>query len=142
MVVDGDRGRWSRNTGRRSASGQSDPSRAHVITKCAAPYLRQVERDEDNGLVLCCLLWARDGLAAELSRYEDRVLAILNDHGGRVLQRAIGTRSDGQPDEVQFIEFDRESSLDAFMNDPCRQELANERDRVIARTVLFPVIIR
>ena len=101
-----------------------------------------MEREEDNGLVLCCLLWARDGLAVDLSRYEDRVLAILGDHGGRVLQRAIGTRADGQPDEVQFIEFDSERSLDAFMNDPRRQDLADERDRVIARTVLFPVIIR
>ena len=112
-----------------------------MITICAAAYLRQVEGEGDNGLVLCCLLWARHGLAAELSRYEDRVLAILGDHGGRVLQRATGTRADG-PDEVQFIEFDSESSLDAFMNDPRRQELADERDRVIARTVLFPVVIR
>ena len=36
---------------------------------------------------LCVLLWAQPGAQAALSAYEDRVLRLVPDHGGRVLQR-------------------------------------------------------
>ena len=96
----------------------------------------------DGSLVLCCLLWAREGQAAALGRYEDRVLAILADHGGRVRQRAIGSGDDGLPHEVQLIEFADGSGLDSFLTDPRRRALAPERDRSVARTQLFPVTPR
>lgn len=90
---------------------------------------------------LCCLLWARPGRRAELHAYEDKVLALVADHGGTVRQRAIGSDPD-QPDEVQIITIDDRAALDRFMGDPRRAELSAERDDAIARTELFEVDLR
>ncbi|TWS23812.1 hypothetical protein FK268_14640 [Tsukamurella sputi] len=88
---------------------------------------------------LCCLLWARTGLADALTAYEDAVLALLPEHGGTVVQRAIGEGVDGAPNEVQLYRFSSQESLARYLADPRRLALAGERDRVIARTELFPV---
>jgi hypothetical protein len=37
---------------------------------------------------LCVLLWAHPGAEAALATYEDRVLRLVPDHGGRVVLRA------------------------------------------------------
>lgn len=100
-----------------------------------------MDADDDTRL-LCCLLWAHPGQAAALGRYEDRVLAILADHGGRVRQRAVGSGDDGHPNEVQLIEFATGRGLESFLRDPRRAALARERDRTVARTELFPVTPR
>ena len=51
---------------------------------------------------LCVLLWAQPGAQAALTAYEDRVLRLVPDHGGRVLQRGRGGGAGGQPAEIQF----------------------------------------
>jgi uncharacterized protein (DUF1330 family) len=80
-------------------------------------------------------------MEAELSAYEDKVLRLLAEHGGRVLERGTvlpGSRHDGEPPaEVQFLRVPSEASLDAYMNDPRRLAMAAERDAAIARTDLF-----
>jgi hypothetical protein len=44
-------------------------------------------------LRLCVLLWPRPNAAGALTDYEDRVLALMGEHGGVVLQRvAISAR--------------------------------------------------
>ena len=95
--------------------------------------------DADAPLLLCCLLWAHPGQETGLTEYESRVLALVPEHGGAVLQRAISDGVDGRPHEVQIYRFDGQAALDAYVSDPRRQALAAERDRVIARTDLFPV---
>ena len=94
-------------------------------------------------VVNCVLLWARPGMQAALSSYEDKVLRLVAEHGGRVLQRGTvlpGSRHDGAPPaEVQFIEMPSEASLDAYMNDPRRLAMAAERDAAVARTDLFRI---
>ncbi len=90
-------------------------------------------------LTLCCLLWAAPGAATDLRRYEDAVLALLPDHGGRVVQRARGDGADGRPHEVQLLVLPDAEALDRYVADPRRLALAHERDRVVARTELFPV---
>jgi uncharacterized protein (DUF1330 family) len=90
---------------------------------------------------LCVLLWARPGRAGALTAYEDKVLALLGDHDGRLLQRAR-TRpgaGDGSPDETQLIEFASQTGYEGFLADPRRAALAAERDAAIARTDLYPV---
>jgi hypothetical protein len=94
---------------------------------------------DDDAVTLCCLLWARPGLADDLSRYEDQVLAFLPDHDGVVLQRARSQGEDGSPDEVQMLRFASSAALESFVQDPRRTTLGDERDRVIARTEVFPV---
>jgi uncharacterized protein (DUF1330 family) len=92
----------------------------------------------ENPVSLCVLLWARQGKESALRAYEDQVLGLLAEHGGRVLQRgsviADGTGDDAQPAEVQFLEFPGEAALAAYMNDSRRLALAADRDAAIART--------
>jgi hypothetical protein len=85
-------------------------------------------------LTLCVLLWARPGAEDDLITYEDQVLGMVPDHQGRVLQRARGSGADGQPLEIQLLEFASAQALEDFMTDPRRQSLAAVRDRVISKT--------
>ena len=91
-------------------------------------------------LTVCVLLWARDGQEVALAAYEDQVLQLVPAHGGRVVSRVRTTR--GAPDdpyEVHVIEFPSDDALDAYMNDPRRVALAEERNSAIARTQLLRV---
>ncbi|EGD53739.1 hypothetical protein [Gordonia neofelifaecis] len=74
-----------------------------------------------------------------MAAYEDQVLALLPDHHGELLARAIGPGTDGTPNETQFIRLPDEVALDAYLGDPRRRGLAAERERVVERTVVFPV---
>ena len=92
-------------------------------------------------MVNCVLLWARPGMEAALSAYEAKVLRLVAEHGGRVLERGTvmpGSQHDGEPPtEVQFLEMPSEANLHAYVNDPRRLAMAAERDAVIARTDLY-----
>jgi uncharacterized protein (DUF1330 family) len=98
---------------------------------------------------LCVLLWAHPGAEAALATYEDRVLRLVPDHGGRVVLRArnsgvprargTGTGTGGQPVEIQLIEFPAAAALDAYMSDPRRTAMAADRDRAVARTEIIDV---
>jgi uncharacterized protein (DUF1330 family) len=88
---------------------------------------------------LCVLLWAQPGAQAALTAYEDRVLRLVPDHGGRVLQRGRGDGADGQPAEIQFLDFPSQAALDAYLGDPRRTALAADRDRAVARTEIIDV---
>jgi uncharacterized protein (DUF1330 family) len=90
-------------------------------------------------LTLCILLWARPGAEDGLIAYEDRVLRIVPEHGGQVLQRARGSGTAGQPLEIQLLEFPSAQALDAFMTDDRRQSLAGERDKAISKTEVIEV---
>jgi uncharacterized protein (DUF1330 family) len=77
---------------------------------------------------LCVLLWAQPGAQAALTAYEDRVL-----------RRGRGRGTEGQPAEIQFIDFPSQAALDAYMADPRRTALAADRDRAVARTEIIDV---
>ena len=93
-------------------------------------------------VTLCVLLWSILDREDEVASYEDQVLELLGEHGGRLLSRvkAIGE----QPCEVQIITFESEDALSAYMDSPERAALSAVRDRAIARTealrvdVLYP----
>jgi uncharacterized protein (DUF1330 family) len=90
-------------------------------------------------LTLCVLLWTRPGADDALTAYEDRVLSLVPEHGGRVLQRARSSGADGQPLEIQFLEFPSAEVLGYYVADERRTVLAGERDRAIARTDVIEV---
>jgi uncharacterized protein (DUF1330 family) len=90
-------------------------------------------------LALCVLLWAHPGAEGALVAYEDRVLGLVAGHGGRVLQRARSNGADGQPLEVQLLEFPSAAALHDYMTDDRRLALAEDRDRAIARTQVIDV---
>ncbi|HLT83317.1 MAG TPA: hypothetical protein VKZ83_03700 [Phototrophicaceae bacterium] len=91
---------------------------------------------------LCVLLWERPGRGRDLARFEDEVLALLPEHGGRLVSRhVVSDRESGDPLEVQLIEMPDEAALTAYMQDPARARLAraHDRDAVIARTQVLLV---
>jgi uncharacterized protein (DUF1330 family) len=90
-------------------------------------------------LTLSVLLWALDGKEADLVAYEDRVLSLLPDHGGRVVQRARRLSDDGGPYEAQTLEFASQAALDGFTGDPRRAALAADRDAAISQTQISEV---
>jgi hypothetical protein len=90
-------------------------------------------------LTLCCLLWARTGQESALVDYEDRVLALLPDHGATLVNRLRSDGTDGHPLEVQLFEFPTKDSLDAYLADPRRTALSADRDAAVARTELMNV---
>ena len=90
-------------------------------------------------VTLCVMLWARLGRDVELAAYEDDVLALLTDHGGRVLQRVRPTGGRDEPTEVQLIQFPEEAAFDAFMVDERRAAMADRRDDAIERTEVLRV---
>src|SRR3984957_523127 len=109
----------------------------------AGARMQHTNRMPETPMVNCVLLWARPGMEAALSAYEDKVLRLVAEHGGRVLQRGTvlsGSQHDGEPPaEVQFLEMASEASLDAYINDPRRLAMAAERDAAIARTDLYRI---
>jgi uncharacterized protein (DUF1330 family) len=88
---------------------------------------------------LCVLLWPHPGAQAALAAYEDQVLRLVPEHGGRVLQRARASGTDGQPAEIQLLEFPSAAALDAYTADPRRTALAADRDQAVARTEIIDV---
>ena len=90
-------------------------------------------------LTLCVLLWAQPGAEDGLTAYEDQVLALVPEHGGRVANRVRSSGSAGRPLEIQILEFASAQALDGYLADGRRQALAAERDRVIAKTEVIEV---
>lgn len=97
---------------------------------------------DDTEIVLCCLLWAKEGEAVGLSAYEDRVLKLVPNHGGEVIHRALSDGAENRPHEVQLYRFPNRAALDAYIADPERLAQSSERDQTIVRTELFPVSLR
>lgn len=94
---------------------------------------------DDAPIELCCLLRARPGAEEDLTAYEDKVTALLPEHGGELLSRVIGDGADGAPHEVHVLRFPGQAALDAYLADPRRRAMSAERDRAVATTTLFPV---
>jgi uncharacterized protein (DUF1330 family) len=90
-------------------------------------------------LTLCVLLHAVPGNERKLVDYEDQVLALIPQHGGRVLSRVRAQEPQDGPYEVHVIEFPSETALDAYMADPQRVALAGRRDEAIATTTVLRV---
>jgi hypothetical protein len=70
------------------------------------------------------------------------VLALIAEHGATLLQRVVGDGAGGTPHEVQVYRFADSAALDGYLADPRRVALSEVRDRVVARTELFPVTPR
>lgn len=108
-------------------------------------------------VVLCVRLWPAAGEEDSLAAYEDQVLALLPEHGGRLVARVRAipdtattqgvsaggedAAAGGHPFETQIIEFAHDEGLDAYMRDPRRVAASDVRDRVIARTDIQPVAL-
>ena len=73
-------------------------------TLAASPAASEVCRCKSAArFVQIAVLWAAAGI---LSAYEDKVLRLVTEHGGRVLERGTvqpGSQHDGEPASADFI---------------------------------------
>ena len=90
-------------------------------------------------LALCVMLWPVPGEDDALTAYEDEVLALLPDHGARLISRVRRIEDGDGPLEVQVIELPDARALDAYMDDPRRLALTDARDAAVARTEILRV---
>lgn len=84
-------------------------------------------------------LWPHPGMDHALIAYEDAVLALVDQHEGRVVHRARTDGADGRPLEIQLFEWASREAMDGYMADPRRVALAADRENAIARTDVVPV---
>jgi uncharacterized protein (DUF1330 family) len=88
---------------------------------------------------MCVLLWAKPDADDALIAYEDCVLDLVPEHGGKVLNRARSSGADGQPLEIQLLEFPSAAALSGYMTDSRRVALTDDRERAIAKTDVIDV---
>jgi hypothetical protein len=67
------------------------------------------------------------------------MLGLLHEHGGQIVHRATGDRSDRTPAEVQFFAFADQAGPDGDLLNIHRVTLTEEHERVIDPGRLFPV---
>lgn len=84
-------------------------------------------------------LWAHPGREQALIDYEDAVLRLVPEHGGRVVHRAWTDGAKGEPLEIQLFEWASAAAMDGYMADPRRTAMSAARERAIARTEIVPV---
>ena len=91
-------------------------------------------------VTLCVLLWARLGKDVELAAYEDAVLALLPDHGGRLLQRVRPVGGRDEPTEVQLLQFpERGGARRVHGRRAPHRDGPTERDAAVDRTEVLRV---
>jgi uncharacterized protein (DUF1330 family) len=90
-------------------------------------------------LALAVLLWPHPGEHDALCAYEDDVLALLPNYGGRVVSRVRRQVGEEGPLEVQIIDLPDEAALNGYLADPHRAKLADVRGRAVARTEVIRV---
>jgi hypothetical protein len=116
-------------------------------------------------VVLCVALWPNPGMESELAAYEDAVLALLPEHGARLVARVRASAEEASSDdrppetlpwetlpqetlpwetlplETQIIELPDEVALESYLSDPRRTGRTAERDAVIAHTRIQRVVL-
>lgn len=84
-------------------------------------------------------LWSHPEMEHSLIAYEDAVLALVDQHDGRVVHRARTDGADGRPLEIQLFEWASQEAMDGYLADPRRVALAADREKAIARTEIVSV---
>jgi uncharacterized protein (DUF1330 family) len=89
-------------------------------------------------------LFGNEGESAGLRAYEKKALAIFKRYGGEVVVAYVPANMGGEreltgetPDEIQVLRIPDRTGFDAFLNDPERMRMAEERARVIRKTEVF-----
>lgn len=93
-------------------------------------------------VTLIVSLWLRNGDVDGFEKLEGKLAQLQARHGGRI-ERAVritgpgGEKAEEQPFEVHVVTFDDADGLARYRADPQLRELAEVRERIIARTVVL-----
>ena len=89
--------------------------------------------------LLVVSLWIREGRVAEFEAYERKAARVMKRYGGMV-ERAVRIESGNTselPYEVHLVSFPSQPMFDAYRASAETKALSNERDAVIAKTVIL-----
>ena len=92
----------------------------------------------NDKVILLVSVWLKKQDVDAFAAFEGKIAEIQARHGGRI-ERAIRVDSTdpAAPFEVHVVSFDSASGLAAYRADPAMQELASERERIIAKAVII-----
>jgi uncharacterized protein (DUF1330 family) len=85
-------------------------------------------------------LYGKKGVRGEFKEYEKKVLDIFKKYGGEIVVAyapAMEDNSEDVPDEIQVLRIADRSQFNAFMQDPERLKMADERTSVIRKTEVY-----
>lgn len=91
-------------------------------------------------LYLTVHLYGKRGVRGEFRQYEQKALDIFRRHGGEIMAAFVpAPREPGTdvPDEIQILRIPDRARFEAFMRDPDRVKLSEERAAVIRRTETY-----
>ena len=87
---------------------------------------------------IIALLYAGEGGKTALTAYEQQVMPIFHDYGGRMVSAShASTPRDGGPDENHVVNFPDMAALEAFRADPRHEALKAQRLYAVRDTRLF-----
>ena len=95
----------------------------------------------DESFTLAFVGYADADRADRASAFEDEVLALLADHGARVVYRGRRAAHEDAalPLEVHLLWFPHRAALDAYLADPRRQSLLTEHGEVFTTKHAFEI---
>ena len=84
------------------------------------------------------LLYAGEGGKAALTTYQEEVMPIFHEHGGRLVSASHASEPrDDDPDEVHIVHFSSLVELEAFRADPRHAALKEKRMYAVRDTRLY-----
>lgn len=92
-----------------------------------------------RSVTLIVLLIVREGRESAFEDFEVEATRIMRRYGGRIERRLALSRGDDseQPDEVHLVTFPSSRAFDDYRADPGVSALAELRDEVIRKTVVW-----
>lgn len=86
-------------------------------------------------------LWVQADREGDFVAYEDDALALIREHGGRVLRRVrrVEPGDHLHPFETHIVDFPDEPSFARFEADPRRAAMAERRAACVAKTTVWRV---
>lgn len=88
------------------------------------------------------LIYVKAGQEAVFQDFERKVIPLMKEHGGSIIQRIRPTKDsfvegeEKKPYEVHFMSFESEAHLTQYINDPRRQQFTHQKQASIESSFL------
>lgn len=89
------------------------------------------------------MIYVRDGQEETFNEFEGHVIPLMKKHNGDMILRirpdeaSIIEKSVQQPYEIHIMSFGSDEDLQAYLNDPDRQQYMNMKDQSIESSILI-----
>lgn len=85
------------------------------------------------------LLYRSNASVEAFRAFERKAIAIVSSHGGELVTAFVPEKGQvpNPPDEIHLIAFPSKKAFDAYRTDPQTMALADERNSVIEKTIIY-----